>query len=253
MEEQDTIEQEAIASTEVEGYVAETSPDPTVGNVEQSALPEKFKSTEDMARAYEESEKKLRETLRERAELQRQASEAELLRQRVIAYENTLQNPVQATPYNEGDEFNRMWEEDPRAAVQHEVRRAREAAQLVAQQNALTAAYMSAKSDSVNFPNFSKYEPTMGQIANQYRGIVHPSKLNSPEIIPVLYELAKARHLPDEVESAKRLAIQEFEQGRSKKEGAFSEGSSPTGHTGTRKNPEDYSLAEMEKILGFAT
>lgn len=253
MDEQLETQEQPIAGTEIAAPEYDADQGPAPASAEEPIEAGKFKSLEDKAKAYDEAEKALRQAQREKAELAKQAQEAELLRQRVFAYENVIGNqPVQSTQVNDADEFVRTWEEDPRRATYEKLNQIEQRTQMVAQQNALNVAYAAATNDSVNFPNFKKYEPTMAKAALAYRELVRPDKINDPRLISLLYSVARSAHLSEELEAAKKQAVQEFETSRSKKESAFSEGASPVGASSSSRKPEDMSLEEMEKILGFA-
>lgn len=248
------MEFDATTSTEA-APIAETSTiaDPS-DDGQSGLLPEKFRGPDgiaQMTKAYTEAEKELRRVQEEKAAL---AKEKEILAkeaERAKLLEEQLQKPTQTASAPTDDEiFRKEWEEDPAQAVLNQTRRAESRAKQISEDVSQKIAYDSAKKDSQNYPDFEKYEPTMVRLAQQYAPLMDREQLRNPAIIPLLYKMARAEHLPEVLESAEQRAQEKAAKQRAAKNAASAEGS---GSTGARSAPafQDLSLKEMENLLGF--
>lgn len=198
---------------------------------EQPKLPEKFKSVEDMVRSYEHAE----------SELTRQRQINRELEQRI--------GQAQQKVESEDEIFRKEWEQDPQAAVYN--RTLRTEAKLrnqLAESNAQMF-YKSAMNDEVNYPGFKELEPKMVELANQYGSLVHPSMLQSPQVIDLLYKLAVGTSAGSQLAKAKIAGQKEAESRRKEVSSAAFESPTPASASVTR--PEDMTLEQLEKQIGF--
>lgn len=236
-----SVEPEAVLSTEVEDAVGPSEGEP-------SNIPEKFrgKSLEDVAKAYTEAERSLRQAQEDRANAQR---EAELLRQQqLLLLQQQTGRPTNQEPEDEA--FLRDWVVDPAKATYEQLKRVEQKAIQTAQYQASISALKAAELDQTNFPDFAKYRGTMAELAKQFGDVIEPSKRNDPKLIPLLYNLARAAHVNDELENAKKAGRDEGSKKAREKSSADSEGSSRT-NANVSKSIEDMSLEELRKKIGY--
>lgn len=232
---------EAVLSTEVEESV-----DPSQG--QSNEIPEKFrgKSTEDIVKAYTEAERSLRQAQEERANAQR---EAELLRQQQLLL---LQQQSGKQTYQEPEDeaFLRDWTVDPAKATYEQLKRVEQKAIQTAQYQASMSALKAAELDRTNFPDFEKYKGTMARFAKDFGDVIEPSKRNDPKLIPLLYNLARAAHVNEELEVARKAGKDEASKKARERSASDSEGSSRT-NANVSKSIEDMTLDELRKKIGY--
>lgn len=218
-------------------------------------LPEKFRGPNgisEMAKAYQEAERTLRKVQEEKSQFAKEAERAKALEQQLWAMQMQAQQPVyQNQIVDEAEQFRNEWLEDPVQASYNQTKRVEAKAAMAMQDYATNLFYQQAKLDTTNYPDFDKYEPTMVRLAQdrELLSLVDPSKLRSPAVIKVLYNLARANHQQEEIRAAKESGVREAEKLKRNKSAAFAESSSPSG--GNTKSFDDMSLKEMEDLLGF--
>lgn len=215
-------------------------------------VPEKFrgKGLEDVIKSYTNAESELGRLRSKVSDLEKKATKADQLEQQINQYNAYLQQQAVHTTQvpNEDEIFMKEWEQDPARAVLFRAKLAENKTQDFLQQYATQVHYEKAKSDPVNYPDFVNLEPTMVRIAQQRAHLVRPDRLNSPETIDMLYKLARAEHVNDQLTQARSLGAREAEDLRRQKSKAFSEASSPAGSGSVPF--EDLSLSEMRKMIG---
>lgn len=215
----------------------------------QTRIPEKMrgKSIDEVVDMYSNAESELGKV---RAVAQEKQREAEELKRLLDSRPSeSRQEPTHTTPtVTEEEIFRKEWEDDPAKASFNQSKRA-EARAISEISNVETRTfYERAKEDGENFPGFKELEPRMIQLAREHADIVDPRKVNSPKVVNLLYKLACAEVIDQEVERARQEGAKQERETRDEKNAAQVEGSSSTSQ-GTVPF-EDLSLTEMEKLLG---
>lgn len=239
---QDQNTESAVASNEIQ-----TDQDPGMG--QSFEMPEKFrgKSAEDIARAYTESERSRTQAQQERAALAREAEQLRLLaQQQAILQQQLLAN---AQPQvTEEQIFRAEWEVDPVMATYRQNLRAEQRARAQTEAVAGRTALEIARKE---LPDFDKYQAEIANVARELGHLVEPSRRNDPSLIKVVYDIARARHMKDEVKAAEERGLSKAGELRKQKDKAFGESSSGVSSGGVPKAFSDLSLEEMRKKLGY--
>lgn len=234
----------------------EASPEePAAEKVDGELLPEQFNDDpEKFIKSYNELRSKLSEVGTERSHAERVAEE---LQSRVSQLE---QAPAATPPVQDELDPEALFDQDletysdnPKEAIKRYVQREREGRQrdvMYQQMNSraesATKYYQSEMKDN---PDFAEREPDMQRLAKQYEHIINPMYANSPEMIKVLYALAKGQD--SSIESYKAQAVEEAKKAgnlvRSEKKKAFSETSASK--TSSTKDVSEMTMEEMEAEL----
>lgn len=209
----------------------------------QPELPEKFrgKSMEDIVKSYENLE----------GEHTRAKQLAKELEHRVGVYQEVFKNPQYNQPQGKTEQeiFREEWEQDPAMATYNQSQRTLQRTQALNSQTTTQMFYQNAKNDKENFPGFSELEPKMMELAQTYQGLVHPSQINSPATMHLLYKLARAENIGTDFEKAKNQGAKEAETRRKEVSKASFEGPTPASQS---IDPKDMTLEQLEKELGFS-
>lgn len=228
----------------------------------ESSLPEKFrgKSAYDIYESYKQVEK---DKGRIASELGQSRKAAEDAAARASLLERQLQEATQArntTPANpepqpEADplaDFDARFAKDPKEAVKYaaqasfnEARRAQANADIRMQQQLATNRYEQLKKDK---SDFGELEPEMHNLAKQYGAYLRPEVANRPEVVDLMYDLARGRNAEKLISKAIENSKKSGDLVREEKRSAFSESSNSNG---VSERPfEDLTIEEMEKRLG---
>lgn len=227
------------------------------------ALPEKFrgKSAYDVYQSYEHSEK---EKGRIASELGQARKEAEEAKSRATLAEKQLQEAaalrtqnIQPTQPQQQEvdplsEFDKQFAEQPKEAIRSgiksaldEARKSQALTQYQMQQQAAQQRYETLKKDK---SDFTELEPEMVALAQRFGQYIKPELVNRPEMVDLMYELARGRNVEKLVSKAVEKAKASGELVREEKRAAFSESSNSQGDSETPF--ADLSIEEMEKRLG---
>jgi len=198
---------------------------------EQPLILGKFKTQEDVVKAYEEVQ-----------------SEYTRQRQQIRDLESRIGQSQQAAP-SEDEIFKKEWEIDPQLAVYNRTQRTEAKIQQQLSMANANLFYKNAMNDEQNYPGFKELEPKMIELAQTYGSMVQPSMLASPQAIDLLYKLAVAESVGDKVTKAKLVGQKEAENRRREVASAAFESPTPASASVTR--PEDMTLEQLEKQLGF--
>lgn len=240
--------EQAAAETQIETQKEETAPAPQGG--EPLEFPEKFRGKDwnTVARSAMEAEK----FAGTKAEEARKAKEeAERYKQELDQYRAAqVQKPVQSNPIEQIEEtFRKEMLDSPDDAVINYHRRLNNLQAQQVQARETQNKYEKAKSDEVNYPRFRELEPVMIDLAQRHAHLINPNQFNSPETIDVLYKLAVAESLKDQLEQAKARGVSEATRLEQEKGQAFGESGSPAGSR--MVSTKELSASEMEKQYGF--
>ena len=230
---------------------APIAPEAQQAQTGQPEVPEKFRGVpiEEVYRSYEESEKRMKGATQEAADAKKRAQELE---HQVGVYQEVFRNPqvfqAQKGP-SEEEIFRQEWEKDPAMAVYNQNQRTQWKAQQTMSQTATNLFYQTARSDEKNFPGFAELEPKMLELAKSFGHLIDRTKINSPEVITLLYRQARAENMALERENARIQGHREAETRRKEVNRAGFEG--PTPNSASAGDSQDKSMDQLEKELGF--
>lgn len=227
-----------------------------------SALPEKFrgKSVYDLSESYQQLEKEKGRIASELGQARKAAEEAAaksslLERQLQDAANARLQQPTTPQQREVTDplaDFDQRFDKDPKEAVRYasqaainEARNAQFQADQRMQQSLATQRYEQLKKDK---SDFSEHEAEMVNLASKFGAYLRPEVANRPEIVDLMYDLARGRNTEKLISKAIENSKKAGELVRDEKRSAFSESSNSNGSS--EKDFAELSLAEMEKRLG---
>lgn len=240
--------QPTVPETQIEGQTGSTVPEKFVG-----------KSPMEIIEAYNNLERHASKVSSERAE---ERKNREQLEARLSAMETELRSRPQQVvqhvppPAPEKDpfsEYEESFESDPKQAIKGLVAKTR--AQL--EQELKQREFESSRSEAERFyleqkrdnPEYAKLEPTMQQLALEYKDLMEPGKVASVKMLKLLHLAAKGARVDDYVKDAATKAKSETATIREEKRNAFSESSGTKGSSS--RNFSDLSVEEMEKMLGY--
>lgn len=227
-------------------------------------IPEKFvgKSPLEIIRSYQNAEKTIGRLGSEKAQRERELEEE---RQKRLALEAQFAQQQQAAAqaqYNppaqqEQDPVQVLestWHESPLEAVKRalQTKDQRDAFQRRQEHQQRMAAATAARWEELKRtnPEATELEPVMSQLAQQYRHLVAPEKLNSPEFVDLLYTQAKARNADKYIAAEVDKRLQKNNAIKQEKRSAFSESSNSQG--ASTRNVNDMSREELKALIGYS-
>ena len=250
---QDTQEPDsATASQETEASTA----------FDESKIPQKFvgKSVLEIIPSYLEAEKTISRLGSEKAQKEREAQE---LRQKYADLEARYAQSAAAQPQyvpptqQEQDPIQvleQTWHESPLEAVKRALhtKEQRDNYQRLVEQDRRNATATAARWEELKRtnPDAAQLEPDMVALTQQYAPFIAQEKRNSPEMLDLLYSLAKARNHSKYVEAEVEKRMQKSSAIKQEKRAAFSESSNSQGEA--TRDFSSLSLAEMRQVLGRA-
>lgn len=251
------------SSQELEATASNQAPE-RIGPLDEGQpeeIPQKFigKSAQDIIKSYRELESQFGKISSEKAQIEKEREE---IRQRQLALESELQRTTHQQPVPQQvqvDEdplsnFDKVFESDPKEAVketfkkvQEKIQRAGQEAYYAAQRQAQAEYYNRMKKEN---PDFAELEPEMIAIAQKFGPHLHPSVLNSPEAIDLMYSIARGRNVQKYVQREVEKTKTASQLVREEKRNTFSETTNSAGDTA--RPFESLSLSEMKAMLGVA-
>lgn len=250
MEENKTEQTEVITS--------QTVADPQGQSVQQEAvteqavgtqIPEKWvgKKFEDVVAAYSEVEKEKGRLADEVGSHRKKVEELEQRLQQALSQPSP--QPVATQKEKTPEElYEEEWQVDPKQAALNYTKRTQEVAEQKNLAMQTVQYYQAAKSGQLKgWEDFNELEPTMTNIAQRYAGLVNPKYLNSPQMLEVLYLMARGSTLDARLEKERAKVASNQDVIAKKKAAAFSE--SPSTSTQGTVDMNSLSLEELSKIL----
>lgn len=244
-----STEQANVVSTEtpVTSTEVQETHFPAAGDEQRIELPEKLqgKSLKEIGEVFKSSENLRGKIAQENGELKKRLMELE------TTVQGIQQQPVQTQPVQErktvDQQYDELWEADPKVAVQSYVNNAIGTVAQQQQYNQTVSYYEQLKSGQVKGKeDFSKLEPEMIKVAQELSPYIKPELALHPKTIDYVYEVTKSRTSTGrekEFSSATKRAAQKIEE----KELAFMESSS--GNSPDEVDFRTLSQEEMRKQL----
>lgn len=224
---------EAIAQPaegQVEEKVEEQPEVEAKTEIVEEELPEKFrgKSAAEIAKSALEAERRMHEIASERSFERKRAEEYEA---RVRQLESIQQQP-QTDPL---EDFDKLWEQDPKEAVKKVHQKSREEQELKRRQEVLQ---MRAK-DAVDYyqktrtenPDFAQREADMAEHINRFGHLINPEFAQSKETLELLYLASRGSKVDEYSKAAVEKASKQQQLIKEEKRKAASETSLSKGNT----------------------